>query len=73
MNDQVMRKMGECCGCNVIVTFSDGSTQIGYVDTYESRYDNDGEASICFAGENGEMLIIEEHEILDLVSVDCVQ
>lgn len=59
MNDQVMRKMCECCGCNAIATFLDGSTLIRYVDTYESRYDNDGEASICFAGENGEMLIIE--------------
>ena len=70
MNDLIMRKMGECCASNAVVIFSDGSKLRGYVDTYESRYDNDGEASICFAGENGEMLIIEEHEIIDIISLD---
>ena len=70
MNDLIMKKMGECCACNAVVTFADGNTMNGYVDNYESRYDNDGEASICFAGENGEMIIIEEHEISDIMIID---
>lgn len=44
----------------------DGVEHKGYVDVFESRYDNDGEASICFAGEDGEMLIVYESEIESL-------
>ncbi|MBQ4121609.1 MAG: hypothetical protein IJD35_06310 [Clostridia bacterium] len=48
----------------------DGVEHKGYVDVYESRYDNDGEASICFAGENGEMLIVYESEIESIEILD---
>ena len=47
----------------------DGVKHTGYVDVYESPYDNgdedgnDGEASICFDGDNGEMLVVFESEI----------
>lgn len=68
MNDKVMLKMEECVQRNVKISFKDGRKLSGFVDVYESRYDNDGEASVCFAGDNGEMLIIEEHEIEDIVA-----
>lgn len=43
----------------------DGVERKGYVDVFESSYDNDdGEASICFAGEDGEMLIVYESDIV---------
>ena len=69
-NDQIMEKMSESCQHNAAVKFVDGKVLDGFVDTFESRYDNDGEASICFAGVNGEMLIIEEQEIADVVVTD---
>lgn len=47
-----------------------GVEHTGYVDVYESRYDNDGEASICFAGEDGEMLIVYESEIESIEILD---
>lgn len=47
-----------------------GAEHTGYVDVYESRYDNDGEASICFAGEDGEMLIVYESEIESIEILD---
>lgn len=43
-----------------------GSIREGFVDVFETRYDNDGEASICFAGDRGEMLIVYESEIESL-------
>lgn len=70
MNDEIMRKMADCDQCSVEVIFKDGRKLNGFVDVFETRYDNDGEASICFAGDEGEMLIIEESEIKDIISKD---
>lgn len=67
MNDVILEKMQDAEQCNATIVYKDGSRLKGYVDVYESRYDNDGEASICFAGENGEMLIVEEHELTDII------
>jgi hypothetical protein len=67
MKVSIRRKMSDGAGCDVILVYKDGHKLKGYIDTYESRYDNDGEASICFAGENGEMLIVEEHELADVI------
>lgn len=69
LNDEIMYKMDDCVQMNVLLSFKDGRQMEGYVDTFESRYDNDGEASICFAGVNGEMLIVEESEIADITPV----
>ena len=63
MNDEIMEQMGDCEQRDVEIVLKNGNKIKGFVDVYESRYDNDGEASICFAGDNGEMLIIEEGEI----------
>lgn len=67
MEDSIRFKMSEGAQCNVTLVYRDGTQLNGFIDTYESRYDNDGEASICFAGENGEMFIVEEHEIDDII------
>ena len=67
MNDDILEKMRDAEQCNVTLIFRNGNRLKGYVDVFESRYDNDGEASICFAGENGEMLIVEEHELEDII------
>lgn len=66
MNDEIMKKMAECEQKNVEIAFKTGKVLTGYVDVFESRYDNDGEASICFAGDGGEMIIIEESEIEEI-------
>ncbi len=68
MNDTIMKKMADCDQCDAEVTFNDGRRLKGFVDVFESRYDNDGDASICFAGDNGEMLIIEESDIKDIIA-----
>ena len=67
MNDSILDKMYDAEQCNVTLVYKDGHKLKGYVDVYESRYDNDGEASICFAGEHGEMLIVWEHELADVI------
>ena len=68
MRDSVMKQMAECEQSVVTIVTDDGKTLHGYVDVFESRYDNDGEASICFAGDDGEMLILEEHDIKSIVA-----
>lgn len=67
MSQAILHKMSDAAQCNVTLVYKDGHKLKGFVDTYESRYDNDGEASICFAGEHGEMLIVEEHELADVI------
>lgn len=67
MDDRILDKMYDAEQCNATLVFKDGRTLHGYVDVYESRYDNDGEASICFAGENGENTIVYESELEDVV------
>ena len=54
---------------NVLLTTSDGKEYIGYIDVFESRYDNEdddppfaGQGSICFYSDDGDsMLLYEEH------------
>ena len=70
MNDEIMEMMGDCEKKHVTVEMKDGRTLHGFVDVFESRYDNDGEASICFAGDKGEMLIIEESDISSITPDD---
>ena len=70
MADAILLKMSDGCQRNVTLVYKDGRRAKGFIDTYESRYDNDGEASVCFAGENGEMLIVEEHELADVIVED---
>lgn len=70
MNDEIMEKMGDYEQEYVELVYRDGKRLKGYIDVYSSRYDNDGEASICFSGENGEMLIVEESELRDIIVDD---
>lgn len=67
MNDEIIEKMEDAQQYDVTLVYKDGHKLKGFVDVYESRYDNDGEASICFAGEHGERLIVEEHELKDVI------
>ena len=70
MNDAIIEKMWDCEQYRAVVSLADGRVLHGFVDVFESRYDNDGEASICFASEDGEMLILEESDILDIRKED---
>ena len=70
MNDAIMEQMAECEQRMVTVVTSEGKTLHGYVDVFETRYDNDGEASICFAGDKGDMLILEESDIKSITADD---
>lgn len=67
MNDEILLKMSDGCQCNVTLVFTDGRELKGFIDNYESRYDNDGEASICFATEDGDLILVEEHELADII------
>lgn len=69
MNDKLMKEMYECQQKMATVITSDGRTLHGFVDVFETRYDNDGEASICFAGDGGAMLILEESDIKSIKSI----
>ena len=66
-SEEILEKMSDSEGKHISLTFSNGNILDGYVDVFSTRYDNDGEASICFAGENGEMLVVEESDIEDIV------
>ena len=68
MDDRIYEMMADCEKKHVTIKTKDGQILYGFVDVFESRYDNDGEASICFAGDKGEMLIIEEGEISSITS-----
>lgn len=67
MADSIIDKMADAQQCDAILVYKDGHKLKGFVDVYESRYDNDGDASICFEGEHGERLIVEEHELDDVI------
>ena len=69
-NEQIIELMEQSEQHHIEYTDTDGVVRSGFVDVYESRYNNDGEASICFAGDDGEMLIVEESDILDIEILD---
>lgn len=64
--DEILEIMEESDQERIEYTDKDGVTRTGYVDVFESRYDNDGEASLCFAGDEGEMLIVYESDIAEI-------
>lgn len=64
--DTLLLFMAESDQCRIEYTDKSGVIHTGFVEVYESRDDNDGEASLCFAGDNGEMLIVEESDIADI-------
>ncbi len=43
-----------------------GAIHTGFVEIYSSRYDNEGEASLCFVDDVGEMSLVFEHDILEI-------
>lgn len=61
----IRNTMAESDQRRIEYTDKEGVTRTGFVDTYESEYDNDecDECSLCFAGDDGEMLIVWEHDI----------
>lgn len=69
VNDEIMKKMWELEQENARVKFKDGNVLTGFVDVFSTRYDNDGEATICFASDDGQMLIISESEVADIEKV----
>ena len=60
---EILKIMEESDQRRIEYTDKNGIVRTGYVDVYESRYDNEGEASLCFAGDEGEMLIVNESDI----------
>lgn len=70
--EEIRQIMGESDQKRIEYIDTDGVKHIGYVDVYESPYDNgdedgnDGEASICFDGDDGEMLVVFESEIREI-------
>lgn len=69
MNDDIMDKMWSLQKKKAKVTFKDGRVLTGFVDAFQTRYDNDGEATICFASDDSQMLLIEEGEIADIEKI----
>lgn len=60
---EILKIMEESDQRRIEYTDKNGIVRTGYVDVYESIYDNEGEASLCFAGDEGEMLIVNESDI----------
>lgn len=69
-NEQILALMEQSEQHHIEYTDTNGVVRRGFVDVYESRYENDGEASICFAGDEGEMLIVEESDIVNIEILD---
>lgn len=63
---EILKVMERCEQERIEYTDKNGAVHTGFVDVYESRYDNEGEASLCFVGDNGEMLIVEESDITEI-------
>lgn len=53
-------------------TDKSGIKHIGYVDAAKSRDDNDGEASLCFTGSTGEILIVIESQIAAIILLERI-
>lgn len=53
-------------------TDKSGIKHIGYVDVTKSRDNNDGEASLCFMGNTGEMLIVNESHIAEIILLERI-
>lgn len=70
--DEILDVMSESEECIVEITDVKDETIIGYVDLYESRYDNeddegnDGEASICVDTEDGQSYLLYESDIKEI-------
>lgn len=57
--------------CRVEYTDTDGNKHTGYVEIYETPYDNDGdEGSICIDRDDGCSLCLYESDILDIRILD---
>lgn len=69
MNDVVMEQMAECVHENVIISLRDGRKRKGFIDVFESRFDNDSEASVFIIEETGIGLLLEESDIAS-VTID---
>ena len=53
-------------------TDKSGIKHIGYVYVAESRDNNDGKASLCFMGSTGEMLIVNESDIAEIILLEHI-
>lgn len=63
---EILKIMEESDQRRIEYTDKNGIVHTGYVDVYESRDDNEGDASLCFAGDEGEMLIVNESDITNI-------
>lgn len=63
--EEIREIMADSDQCRIEYVDNEGNTHTGFVDVYETAYDNDefDESSLCFAGDNGEMIIVWEHNI----------
>lgn len=74
--DEILEVMSESEGLNVEITDAKGDKITGYVDLFETRYDNSdddvnaGEASICVDGDDGNSYLLYESDIEEIKIVE---
>lgn len=67
--EEILGVMSGSEGCNVEITDVNGKEIVGYVDLYESRFDNSdddvnaGEASICVDSDDENSYVLYERDI----------
>lgn len=65
----IVEKMEEYQGKRVVYVDNLGNKHSGYIDVFETAYDNEDEgdeASICIERDDGKNLIVYESEIKDI-------
>lgn len=69
--EQLYREMGKSDGHHVTLSLYHGDTVHGYVDVFESRFDNEddddpeirGKGTICFIPDKGSPMLLTEDDI----------
>lgn len=71
--EEVYARMAESCFRNIEVTLSNGGVVTGYVDVFESRFDNEdddgelkGKGSICLFPDGEDPMLLIEDDIRDI-------
>ena len=76
--EEIYRTMGESDGNHATVETKDGKSIPGYVDVFESRYDNEdeddeeirGKGTICFYPNDGDPMLLTEDDISSIKITD---
>ena len=76
--EKLYKKMSESCGHHAIIAIVGKNNVSGYVDVFESRYDNEdeedseirGKGTICFFPDDGEPMLLTEGDIQSIEITD---